>query len=106
MGLNLFDQYTLLHFSTGVVAYFWNISLKNWFIIHTIFELLENTNKGVYIINNLKIDNIKIWPGGKKEPDALINIVGDTIGAMLGWLVAYYLDYLGKKNNWYNLHNN
>lgn len=47
----LFDQYTYLHFAIGIVVYFWNISLINWVIIHTIFEIIENTQTGIHIIN-------------------------------------------------------
>ena len=52
MGLKLFDQYTYLHFSVGIIAYFWNVSLLNWIIIHTIFEVLENTQMAMDFINN------------------------------------------------------
>ena len=93
MGYRYFDQYTYLHFATGIVVYFWNISLLNWVILHTIFEILENTQMGMNIINQY----IVFWPGGKPESDTIINSVGDTFGAVLGWLTAYYLD------KWYNV---
>ena len=51
MGHQLFDQYTYLHFAVGVIAYFWNISLVYWFVLHSIFEFVENTQMGVNIIN-------------------------------------------------------
>lgn len=92
MGIYFADQYSLLHFATGVIAYFWNINLLTWIIIHIVFEILENTEWGMHIINNFPI-----WPGGKDYADSPINILGDNIFAILGWLVAYCLDYLGKK---------
>ena len=49
MGLKLFDQYTYLHFAVGIIAYFFNISILSWFAIHSIFELVENTNIGINI---------------------------------------------------------
>lgn len=88
MGKTLIDQFSLLHFSTGVVAYFWGISFINWLILHTIFEILENTKKGVYFIDTY----LKIWPGGKKSPDNLLNSIGDTIFAIIGFIIAKYLD--------------
>ena len=100
MGTLYFDQYTYLHFSVGVIVYFWNISLVNWIVLHTIFEFLENTQMGVNIINKY----IVFWPGGKPKPDSIINRIGDTSGAILGWLSAYYLDKLGDKYGWYTLH--
>ncbi len=100
MGTRYFDQYTYLHFSVGVIVYFWNISLVNWVVLHTIFEFLENTQMGVNIINKY----IVFWPGGKPQPDSIINRIGDTLGAIFGWLSAYYLDKLGDKYGWYTLH--
>jgi hypothetical protein len=35
---------------------------------------------------------IVFWPGGKPKSDSIINSVGDTFGAIIGWLSAYYLD--------------
>lgn len=99
MGNKLFDQYTYLHFAVGIIIYFWNISLRNMIILHTIFEILENTKMGMNIINN----NITFWPGGKPQIDSIINIIGDTLGVIIGWGSAYYLNKLGEKYNWYEL---
>lgn len=100
MGIKLLDQYTYLHFAVGIIIYFWNISLLDWIVLHTIFEFLENTPQGINIINKY----LFFWPGGKPQSDSIINIFGDTSGAILGWISAYYLDKLGNKYGWYNLH--
>jgi hypothetical protein len=100
MGKRLFDQYTYLHFAVGIIAYFWNISIQKWVILHSIFEFLENTQMGMNIINKY----IVFWPGGKPRSDYGINNIGDTLGAIIGWLSAYYLDTMGNKYGWYNLH--
>ena len=83
----MFDQYSFLHFSVGAVSYYWNVSLIKLLIIHTIFELLENTVEGIKLINKFKY-----WPGGKDRADSPINMVGDTISVALGWTVAYLLN--------------
>ena len=88
MGSNIFDQYTLLHFASGVIAYFFGINFWVWVIIHTIFEITENTQCGMRFINNY----LTFWPGGKPEADGIINSVGDTVGASVGWLCAKWLD--------------
>ncbi len=88
MGEKLFDQYSFLHFSVGAVAYYWDINLKNLIILHIIFELLENTVEGIKLINKFKY-----WPGGKDKADSPLNMVGDTISAILGWLVAYIINH-------------
>ena len=87
MGKYLFDKYTYLHFAMGIVSYYWNISFTWMLILHTIFEILENTETGVFIIDNY----ITYWPGGKGKADTIINRVGDTIGAIIGWISAYYV---------------
>ena len=100
MGNLFFDQYTYLHFAVGIIVYFWNISLVKWTIIHIIFEFLENTQMGVKFINKYML----FWPGGKPKSDTVINSMGDTFGAIMGWISAYYLDKIGNKYGWYNLH--
>ena len=97
MGVNFFDQYTYLHFASGIIAYYWNFSFKNWLIFHTLFEIIENTYFGMNIINTY----FTFWPGGKLKSDSTINIIGDTLGTILGWSSAYYLDKLGRYRKWY-----
>ena len=87
MGTKTFDQYSFLHFSVGAVAYYWDINLKNLIILHTIFEILENTVDGIKLINKFKY-----WPGGKDKADSPLNMLGDTISVILGWFVAYIIN--------------
>ena len=101
MGLNFLDQYTYLHFASGIIAYFWGLRLKTLIILHVIFEIIENTKIGMEIINKFKY-----WPGGKNYADSYINRLGDTTGAIIGWLSAYYLDKIGDKYQWYKKHIN
>ena len=100
MGNKMFDQFTYLHFATGIITYFWGISIYVWILIHSVFEFLENTTWGMYAINHF----VKMWPGGKPIKDSNINIFGDTIGAIIGWLSAYYVDKMGNYYNLYDLH--
>ena len=99
MGHNFADQYSFLHFSVGVVVYFWKLPLGWWFLVHSLFEFLENTDVGIRFINNLPL-----WPGGKPGADSMINILGDTTFAMLGWIVAYSIDKMGHRLEWYKSH--
>jgi len=93
MGFLLADQYSILHFSVGVMAYFWNVPFLLGAFVHFIFELLENTNTGIYLINKYIIDpGYFSWPGGKHVADLPINIFGDNLFYILGWVVAYLLD--------------
>lgn len=81
MGTEFFDEFSLLHFASGVIAQYWGISFSFWFLIHFLFEVIENTAIGVSFIDNYLV----FWPGGKLAPDAIINRVGDHIFALLGW---------------------
>ena len=97
MGISFFDQYSILHMASGIVAYFWGIKLVHWAIFHIIFEYIENTEWGMKLINN-----VSGWPGGKKIPDTFVNsMLGDNFFAILGWLVAHFFNHLGNKYNWY-----
>ena len=89
MGTKVMDQYSLLHFSMGVVAYFWSMPLLILIVLHIVFEYVENTKWGMNIINTYFIT---WWPGGKPYPDNLINQTSDIVCSVIGWLVAYYLD--------------
>jgi len=89
MGKNLIDQYSLLHFSVGVVSYFWGVRGLVAIGIHTLFELIENTQFGMNVINNIFKG---IWPGGKNNADTYLNIFGDTVSFTFGWILAQQLD--------------
>ena len=94
MGRTWFDQYSLLHLAVGIVAYFWSISLFMTILIHILFEIIENTQFGMNLINTY----FKYWwPGGKSYPDSLLNNITDTIFTGIGWLLAYKLDKFYKK---------
>jgi hypothetical protein len=99
MGTYFFDQYSILHMASGIIAYFFGIKLIHWIIIHVLFEYIENTQYGMNFINfSLK----NIWPGGKDKKDTFINsMVGDNFFAIIGWYIAYYFDFAGNKYNWY-----
>ena len=98
MGTLLFDQYSLLHFSVGVIAYFFGFSIIQWTIIHIMFELIENTQTGMFIINKY----FTFWPGGKNYSDSFINSFGDVLSGTIGWLLAYWLDSYGIKHEWHH----
>lgn len=88
MGASLLDRFSLLHFATGIVAYFMGASFWQWFIIHGLFELLENSQSGMDFI---RTNFSWFWPGGKEFSDAPINMLGDQAAAMAGWVVPWLL---------------
>jgi len=85
MGQTLLDKYSLLHFLSGVGAKYAGLDMYTWFLLHLAFEMTENTNSGMQFIN----ENFSWWPGGgKPERDADVNIAGDQLSALVGWLAA------------------
>lgn len=99
MGDYFIDQYSLLHFAVGIVAYFFGFNFKFWFWLHAFFELVENLQPIMNFTNNLGF-----WPGGKYRADSLINRFGDQVFAIIGWYLAFYIDSMGNKYGWYEPH--
>ncbi len=97
MGKALVDQYTLLHFAVGVLAYFWGIGAWLTLWVHTLFELVENTSTGMTVINRY----MKWWPGGKPYADTVPNSIGDTVATMVGWGVARVADKMSIERHLY-----
>ena len=91
MGYHLVDQYSLLHFAVGIIAYFWSISLGMIVVLHIVFEYVENTPWGMNVINTYFK---RWWPGGKTHADNLLNQTSDVLFAGLGWIISYYIDRL------------
>lgn len=86
MGRLFTDKFSLLHFATGIIVYYWGMSFTWWFILHALYEYLENTPTGMKYINL-----IKMWPGGKNEKDTIVNSIGDQFYALLGWVFSWYI---------------
>lgn len=92
MGTNTFDTFSILHFASGIIAYYWGISLHIWIILNIIYEIFDN------IIALELIGSIKIWPGGKKYKDNLINSFSDVVFGVAGLVTVAMLDILIEKN--------
>lgn len=93
MGVHFMDKFSYLHFVSGAVVFYWNISLFHWFLLHTLFEIVENTKFGIHVINTY----FKFWPGGKPSADSLMNNLGDTFFALLGWFSAFLVTRQAEK---------
>lgn len=94
-SIYFFDQFSLLHFAVGIVAYFWGIPLGWWIFIHILFEIIENQPFAI----DFSYNHITFWPGSKYKGDTFINTFGDTVFAILGWVSASFLDkYITKKD--------
>lgn len=97
MGQYWVDQYSLLHVATGIFAYFWGFSWIGTLLIHTAFELVENTEVGMNFINK----RIPFWPGGKPKADSIPNQISDTIMTMIGWFLSRYADMMSNEYHLY-----
>ena len=102
MGVRFADQYSLLHSAIGVVLQYWSVPFWMAIVLHTIFEIVENTAFGMSLINRLFVGNGAFrWPGGKEFPDSLLNQVGDTVFFAVGWLFARWVNQTGLQNRWH-----
>jgi hypothetical protein len=97
MGTRFTDSFSVLHFAVGVLFYF--LSINFWWSmgLHIAFEIVENSPGVVKLIDQSWIGQ-NVWPGGKKQPDSVLNSVGDTVYFALGWLVAYMICTKGKQS--------
>lgn len=88
-----FDEFSLLHFAAGIIAYFWGVPLLWWLAIHALFEYLENTNLGTKFINKY----FTFWPGGGHKKETFANsMIGDNVSAVAGWMVASLVEKKGR----------
>lgn len=83
MGKLLFDKYSLLHVISGMIFGIIKIDFMIATTLHSFFELVENSDIGMKILSE-----IKFWPGGKKFKDTPLNVLGDTISFIYGWLLG------------------
>ena len=96
MGKRLIDQYSVLHWASGVFAYYWNIPFRTWMLTHVAFEIAENSEPGMRFIN----DSLRSWwPGGKPRQDDFINIIGDNVSAAFGWYCGKQLSNSQKERH-------
>jgi len=78
---SLFDEWSLVHFTSGYIIGTMNIvGLIGFLGLHTLFEMWENSEVGIEYLQNF---GFRIYYG-----DSKINILGDTISATAGFLVA------------------
>ena len=79
---DFFDQYSVLHFATGVTAYFWGVGPWVWVLGHLAWEGFENSGVGLKLVNRFWH-----WPGrkGPMKQDTLANTIGDNISAQAGY---------------------
>lgn len=85
MGIFFIDKYSLLHFFSGVALYFF-FTFEQALILHIVFEVVENSELGMFFINKFHF-----WPGGKPCADSILNSIGDTIFAALGWIFMHII---------------
>ncbi len=83
-----FDHYSCLHLASGITAYFWGLGLVNWLAMHIIFTVFENSSFGLAFTEKY-LSHFKPYKDG---PDDVKNLIGDTISALIGWLLAYSME--------------
>ena len=76
-------------------------------------SVLENDTIKIKFNRNIFFYDLKVKSSidsnfifNQSYSDSILNIIGDTIGVIIGWLSAYYIDSLGSKYGWYKRHIN
>lgn len=94
MGTHFLDAFSYLHVASGISIGFWidamqMTPLSGFFLMMALnvsFELLENTDFGMKLIQM-----VPLWPGGKDTQDSGVNMAGDILMVMFGYLSARML---------------
>jgi len=90
MGIALMDPYSPSHAFGGLTFYLLGFDLLTSFILHTAFELFENyiwVQRGGYCIKMPFLNHADC----KTKPDTVVNIIGDTVFFIAGYLIGKYL---------------
>ena len=95
MGKFFFDQFSILHFASGVTAYFWKIISFKWFVLlYILLEIMENSSVGINFVNTY----IPFWPRAKQKPESYLNMFSDVLFAVMGWQLTEQLDKYYRTN--------
>jgi hypothetical protein len=92
---HLYDEWTIVHFINGMLfkLLFPYITIFQLFLIHTLFEIYENTSLGKKLVN---YTSNYLYSG-----DSLLNSISDTIVFVLGGYIVEKNKILSYKNNNY-----
>tara|TARA_Y200000002_G_scaffold185929_1_gene153535 strand:+ start:278 stop:631 length:354 start_codon:yes stop_codon:yes gene_type:complete len=97
------SYFTFYHLIAGILVGYLGIPLHIWFLLHLVFEILENVLVRIPQTGSLirKIENIYITNLNKitryigfiikteiYNGDSLVNCIGDISIAMLGWIIG------------------
>ena len=80
-----FDEYSLVHFSIGVLTYQSGFSFLTLAIVYSIFKIFSNVSLGMYVIDTYVTPLL----GYKLYPESFKNIGMDLSACLLGWLTGY-----------------
>ena len=89
MGKKFIDYYSITHFIGGIILERLNISFIHSNLLHFLFEIIEN-----YILVPLQKRGCLSFPpilpikDCKNEPDTKINILGDQLSFIVGFLFS------------------
>jgi hypothetical protein len=79
------DQYSIVHFSTGILLSLFVKKIQTVFILSRLFEFLENSKFIINLNKNL---------GYKYPEDTLLNSVVDDILVVYGSFIGYKIGFL------------
>ena len=86
MDQNAFDEYSIIHFSIGLLAYQSGFSFITLVIFYSIFKIFGNTSFGINIIDKY----VSPIFGYKLFPESYKNIISDLGICLFGWFLGYF----------------
>jgi len=75
-----FDAWSFVHLASGVVAASMKTTLPTFIMLHTLFELIENTEEISGLMKQVGFD--------RRRMDTPANMLGDTVAAGIGWAIG------------------
>ena len=80
MNTSPFDAWSFVHVGGGVIAASLNTTLPTFLLIHTIWEILEQTEEVSSAMRKVGFDRDRM--------DSRTNMFGDTVAALIGWALG------------------
>jgi len=92
---HLYDEWTIVHFINGILfkVLFPYITLFQFLLLHTLFEIYENSSIGKKLAN---YTSNYLYSG-----DSILNSISDTIVFILGVYIVEKNNFLSNKKNTY-----
>ena len=81
MNHSWYDQFTYLHFASGVLFFFWKMKLQQVVVLHLLFQCVDF-----------------LWWKKKFDKKFFFNFLGDNAATIIGWYSAFLVNNMNFEN--------